>query len=91
MISTCIVLPPQFNFYVNYYCSCNSFVHMDDEAAASTAVAELNGTDVKGRHIKVEKSESKGPRKPSQKLFIGNIREGTTNDELREVLLPAFP
>ena len=63
----------------------NRFVHMDDEASASNAVAELNGTDVKGRHIKVEKSESKGPRKPSQKLFIGNIREGTTNDELREV------
>jgi len=62
-----------------------AFVHMDDEASASNAVAELNGTDVKGRHIKVEKSESKGPRKPSQKLFIGNIREGTTNDELREV------
>ena len=60
---------------------------MDDEAQASTAVAELNGTDVKGRHIKVEKSESKGPRKPSQKLFIGNIREGTTNDELREVCI----
>ena len=65
----------------------NRFVHMDDEASASNAVAELNGTDVKGRHIKVEKSESKGPRKPSQKLFIGNIREGTTNDELREVFL----
>ncbi len=58
---------------------------MDDEAAANNAVEELNGADVKGRAIKVEKSESKGPRKPSQKLFIGNIREGTTNDELREV------
>ena len=26
-----------------------------------------------------------GPRKPSQKLFIGNIAEGTTNEELKAV------
>jgi len=82
-------LRPLFErFGVVSECECiknYAFVHMDDEAHASAAVAELNGTDVKGRHIKVEKSESKGPRKPSQKLFIGNIREGTTNDELREV------
>jgi RNA-binding protein 4 len=58
---------------------------MDDENAATSAVAELNGSEINGRHLKVEKSESKGPRKPSQKLFVGNIREGTTNDEMREV------
>ena len=26
-----------------------------------------------------------GPRKPSQKLFIGNIAEGTTNEQLKSV------
>jgi len=60
-----------------------AFVHMDEESAATEAVNNLNGHSVKGRPIKVEKSESKGPRKPSQKLFIGNIAEGTTNEELK--------
>ena len=49
---------------------------MDDENAAEEAVRNINGTSVKGRNIKVEKSESKGPRKPSQKLFVGNLAEG---------------
>jgi RNA recognition motif-containing protein len=62
-----------------------AFVHMDDEAAAEEAVRNLNGTSVKGRSIKVEKSESKGPRKPSQKLFVGNLAEGTTDDQLRQL------
>ena len=34
---------------------------MDDETAAEEAVRNINGTSVKGRNIKVEKSESKGP------------------------------
>jgi RNA-binding protein 4 len=58
---------------------------MDDEPSATEAVRNLNGHSVKGRPIKVEKSESKGPRKPSQKLFIGNIAEGTTNEQLKSV------
>ena len=58
---------------------------MDNESSANDAVSNLNGHSVKGRPIKVEKSESKGPRKPSQKLFIGNITEGTTNEELKTV------
>ena len=49
---------------------------MDDESSAEDAVRNLNGSSVKGRPIKVEKSESKGPRKPSQKLFVGNLAEG---------------
>ena len=49
---------------------------MDSESAADEAVRNINGTNVKGRSIKVEKSESKGPRKPSQKLFVGNLAEG---------------
>jgi len=62
-----------------------AFVHMDDEPASTEAVRNLNGSSVKGRSIKVEKSESKGPRKPSQKLFVGNLAEGTTDGELRQV------
>jgi len=61
----------------------NSFVHMEDESKARAAVRNLNGTLVKGRSIKVEKSGSKGPKKPSQKLFVGNIAEGTTSEELK--------
>ena len=38
---------------------------------------------IKGRNIKVEKSESKGPRKPSTKLFVGNLAEGTTPAQLK--------
>lgn len=56
---------------------------MEDESKARAAVRNLNGTLVKGRSIKVEKSGSKGPKKPSQKLFIGNIAEGTTSEELK--------
>ena len=56
---------------------------MDDETAAEEAVKSLNGKLVKGRNIKVERSESKGPKKPSQKLFVGNIAIGTTNEELK--------
>ncbi len=33
----------------------------------------------------MEKSENRGPRKPSQKLFVGNIKEGTTNEQLKEI------
>jgi len=62
-----------------------AFVHMDDETAAEEAVRNINGTSVKGRNIKVEKSESKGPRKPSQKLFVGNLAEGTTDEQLRQL------
>ena len=58
------------------FLSLNRFVHMDSESAADEAVRNINGTNVKGRSIKVEKSESKGPRKPSQKLFVGNLAEG---------------
>jgi RNA recognition motif-containing protein len=61
-----------------------AFVHMEEDSQATAAVENLDGHWVKGRPIKVEKSESKGPRKPSQKvqkLFIGNIAEGTTNEK----------
>jgi len=59
------------------------FVHIDSEEGANKAIQELNGHDVKGRPMKVEKSESKGPKKPSQKMFIGNVADGTTDEQLR--------
>jgi len=61
------------------------FVHMDDDEDGAKAIIQLNGYEVRGRKMKVEKSESKGPRKPSQKLFVGNVADGTTNQQLREL------
>ena len=53
---------------------------MDSEQAAKSAVQELNGYDLKGRSMKVEFSNSKGSgRKNTQKLFIGNIADGTSD------------
>ncbi len=40
-----------------------AFVHMEDEAAVTAAIDALNGSLVKGRAIKVERSESKAPRR----------------------------
>ena len=58
---------------------------MDDDEDGAKAIIQLNGYEVRGRKMKVEKSESKGPRKPSQKLFVGNVADGTTNQQLREL------
>ena len=56
---------------------------MDSEQAAKNAVRELNGQDVKGRNMKVEFSNSKGSgRKNTQKVFVGNIADGTS-DQVR--------
>ena len=56
------------------------FVHMDNEDEARAAIQGLNQRVVKGRPMKVEMSESKGPKKPTTKIFIGNVADGTTND-----------
>jgi len=64
------------------------FVHMDDEDGALEAIAELNGHDLHGRKMKVEMSESKGPKKPTVKLFVGNLTEPCTDDDLREMFEP---
>ena len=64
---------------------CDRFVHMDSEEAAKSAVQELNGHTIKGRNMKVEFSSSTGSgRKNTQKLFVGNIADGTT-DQVRQM------
>ena len=62
---------------------------MDSESAATEAIRALNGKDVGGRRMKVEKStggsrqERRG--KTTQKLFIGNVADGTSDNQLREL------
>jgi hypothetical protein len=41
--------------------------------------------------FQVEKSESKGPRKPSHKLFVGNIGVGTSATELKALVEKYIP
>ena len=72
-----------------------SFVHMEDETAAAIAVDELNGVSVRGRNLRVERSqcqEGRRPRKrhrqPTQKIFVGNLSEGVTSDDLRRLFEP---
>ncbi len=88
-------LRPLFEKYgVVTECECvksYAFVHMDDESAVNAAIGELHGSQVKGRTIKVERSENKTPRRPSQKLFVGNIKEGTTSQQLREIFEQMCP
>lgn len=62
-----------------------AFVHVDVEDNGDAIIRELNGTDLKGRNIKIEISESKGKRKPSIKIFIGNVADGTTDDDVRQL------
>lgn len=66
------------------------FVHMQDEDEAKVAIADLNGYDLEGMCIKVELSTvatqgKKRSTRSSTKIFIGNIKIGTTTDELRKV------
>eukprot|EP00095_Tigriopus_kingsejongensis_P009669 maker-scaffold84_size396325-snap-gene-0.15 protein:Tk09669 transcript:maker-scaffold84_size396325-snap-gene-0.15-mRNA-1 annotation:"rna-binding protein lark isoform x9" len=65
-----------------------AFVHMSDEESGTRAVNDLNNSEVKGRFIRVEKSESRGPRNPSHKIFVGNVKEGTPNAEIRALFEP---
>ena len=50
---------------------------MEEESAATEAVTNLNGHSVKGRPIKVEKSESKG--KLLQKKYLYEILKNRQN------------
>ena len=63
--------------------------------AAKAAIKALNGYDVKGRKMKVEISTGLGREdrrsKTTQKLFIGNVADGTTDQELRDLFEPHCP
>lgn len=73
-----------------------AFVHMMMEDEASRAIKELNGCLLNGSRLNVELSTAttQGKRKivsrfGSTKIFVGNIRDGTTSDQLR-ILFEAF-
>merc|ERR1719431_1729412 len=54
--------------------------------AAKKAVKELNGTDLNGRPMKVEFSNNGGQtRTNTTKIFIGNVADGTEDQELRAI------
>jgi len=63
-----------------------AFIHMDSEMAAKSAVKELNGTEIKGKPMKVEFSNNSGmSRKNTTKIFVGNIKDGTNDQDLRGI------
>ncbi|XP_015706462.1 RNA-binding protein 14-like isoform X3 [Coturnix japonica] len=58
-----------------------AFVHLRDEAAATQAIAQLNGHQLHGRRIVVEPSR---PRPTNTcKIFVGNVSAACTSGELR--------
>ncbi|XP_065510226.1 RNA-binding protein 14 isoform X2 [Caloenas nicobarica] len=60
-----------------------AFVHLQDEAAASRAIAQLNGHQLHGRRIVVEPSR---PRPTNTcKIFVGNVSAACTSGELRSL------
>merc|ERR1712127_166544 len=62
------------------------FIQMDEENAL-TAIEELNGTELDGRTLNVNKSLPKGQKaSPKQvKLYVGNLSWGTEVEVLREL------
>ena len=54
---------------------------MEEDSQATAAVRNLNGHWIKGRSIKVETGEHKGPRKFSEKLQKLGINVATTDDK----------
>ena len=67
-------------------CECISnknyaFVHMERDSQGTAAIENLNGHWIKGRSIKVETGEHKGPRKFSEKLQKLGINIATTDDK----------
>ncbi|KAL7547953.1 hypothetical protein ACHAWF_011223 [Thalassiosira exigua] len=62
------------------------FIQMDEEDALK-AIEELNGTELDGRTLNVNKSLPKGTRaSPKQvKLYVGNLSWGTEEGALREL------
>jgi len=63
-----------------------AFVSMDEEGAAK-AIEELNGANLDGRTLTVNKSLPKGQKaSPKQiKLYVGNLSWGTEESTLREL------
>lgn len=60
-----------------------AFVHLQDEAAAARAIAQLNGHQLHGRRIVVEPSR---PRPTNTcKIFVGNVSAACTSGELRSL------
>jgi len=53
-----------------------AFVAMDDAAEAGAAIKALDGTEVDGRNIRVNKAEPKGERRPSGGFGGGGSRGG---------------
>ncbi|XP_059097502.1 RNA-binding protein lark-like isoform X2 [Tigriopus californicus] len=68
-----------------------AFVHVEEESGGEKAVRELHNTPLKGREIRVEKSETRGPRNPSHKLFVGNLPAGTTAQDIRDLFTDHAP
>ena len=58
-----------------------AFVHMERDSQGNAAIEKLNGHWIKGRAIKVETGEHKGPRKFSEKLQKLGINVATTDDK----------
>ena len=80
-------LRPLFEqFGVVTECECISnknfaFVHMENDSQGNAAIENLNGHWIKGRSIRVETGEHKGPRKFSEKLQKLGINVATTDDK----------
>ena len=68
---------------------------MDSESSAQAAIQELNGHEMGGRRMKVEMSvgvnRDQRRGKTTQKLFIGNVADGTTDQQLRGVFADLCP
>ncbi|ESO09476.1 hypothetical protein HELRODRAFT_73589 [Helobdella robusta] len=60
-----------------------AFVHMSTQEEADAAIADLNGFTFNGQQLSVEVLFSY--RTGLTKIFIGNIKAGTTDDELRSL------
>ena len=60
--------------------------------AAAAAISDLNGRDVGGRRMRVERStggaDREDKRSKTTKLFVGNVAMGTSQEELRALFEP---
>lgn len=61
------------------------YVHYDTEVAASKAIEQLNGVSIKAKNIFVARFISKEERAKSTNLFVKNLSESTTEEDLKTV------